>query len=465
MPFTRRTFLLGAGTGMSLLVLAACTGPEPEPTLTPKPPTPTRAGSVPEPSRLWRSRWTTDPLSRGAVSFLPVGSNPENRMALGASLERRVFFAGEATSGAPGTIRGAIESGARAARDVIDVMTDQERVAIIGAGAAGAEAARVLAARGVDVIVVEARDRVGGRIDTRSEDDGTLVELGAWRLAVDSDESLIADVETVPLDGTIAVPVDEELASAGIPDLDAVLMGMSAQLTTWAVEQSTADADIESALSDSGLSSAAGAVGEVPAELVPQSFAESARLATGAEPADISTWFAPTGLGEASAFPTGELSSIVSTRLGDVALALSTPVTGIDYGDDGVSLRLGSGESRRVDRVIVTVPLGVLKAGAIEFDPPLPLAMRSAIDAVGFGRLEVVRVAFGEVFWHTDAAVWSLVGSDAEITTWINLHALTGESTLLGVAAGDAAAALAELEDDELTQKVRRMLTPFAAQP
>ncbi|HWS50802.1 MAG TPA: FAD-dependent oxidoreductase [Microbacterium sp.] len=462
MPFTRRTFLLGAGTGMSLLVLAACTGPEPEPTLTPVPPTPQE--SVPEPSRLWRSDWTTDPLSRGAVSYMPVGSNPEHRAALQAPLGDRVFFAGEATSASPGTVRGAIQSGARAARQVIDAMGDGERVAIIGAGAAGAEAARALTARGVDVIVLEARDRVGGRIDSRADDDGGFFELGAWKLEVDDDESLIADLDAVALEGSIAVPISEELARATLTDLAVAQQGMSAQLTTWALEQSTADVDLESGLSDSGLSAAGATVGDIPAATVVLSFAEAARIATGADPTDISTWFPPTAIGEASALPTGQLSSAVSTRLDDIPVALSTAVTAVAYDDDGISLRLSSGESRSVDRVIITVPLGVLKAEAIEFDPPLPLAMRSAISAVGFGRLEVVRVAFDEPFWDTDAAVWSLLGGDAEITTWINLQPLTGQSALLGIAAGDAAAALAELDDAALSQTVRRLLTPFAAQ-
>ncbi len=52
-------------------------------------------------------------------------------------------------------------------------------VLVIGAGIAGLAAARVLAERGLRVIVVEARDRVGGRIYTESVGDGVLVEHGA----------------------------------------------------------------------------------------------------------------------------------------------------------------------------------------------------------------------------------------------------------------------------------------------
>lgn len=52
-------------------------------------------------------------------------------------------------------------------------------VLVIGAGVAGLAAARALAQRGLHVIVVEARDRIGGRIYTERVQSGVLVEHGA----------------------------------------------------------------------------------------------------------------------------------------------------------------------------------------------------------------------------------------------------------------------------------------------
>ncbi len=54
-------------------------------------------------------------------------------------------------------------------------MTD---VLVLGAGLAGLAAARDLAAAGTDVVVLEARDRVGGRVEQVLLDDGSHIQLG-----------------------------------------------------------------------------------------------------------------------------------------------------------------------------------------------------------------------------------------------------------------------------------------------
>jgi monoamine oxidase len=55
----------------------------------------------------------------------------------------------------------------------------QDRVAVVGAGLAGLAAADALQRAAREVIVLEARDRVGGRVHSRELADGSVVEMGA----------------------------------------------------------------------------------------------------------------------------------------------------------------------------------------------------------------------------------------------------------------------------------------------
>ncbi|MBL3267424.1 FAD-dependent oxidoreductase, partial [Klebsiella pneumoniae] len=54
---------------------------------------------------------------------------------------------------------------------------------MVGAGLAGLTAAGALSRRGQSVLVLEARDRVGGRIETAVLSDGTAVDLGGQWIA------------------------------------------------------------------------------------------------------------------------------------------------------------------------------------------------------------------------------------------------------------------------------------------
>ena len=61
------------------------------------------------------------------------------------------------------------------------------------------------------------------------------------------------------------------------------------------------------------------------------------------------------------------------------------------------------------DAAVVTVPIGVLKAEKVEFDPPLPARTRTAIDGLGAGLLDKVWLAFEEPFWDENAEGFSWI--------------------------------------------------------
>jgi monoamine oxidase len=478
MDFTRRTLLIGAGSGLTLLVATACTDETPRPT-----PTPTRSSPVPPPTRILRSSWASDPYSLGATSYLPVGAVPELRGFGAEPLLDRVFFAGEWRSDAPSTLRGAMRSGRDAADEVDAVASSGERIAVVGAGLAGANAAAILALRGYDVIVIEARDRVGGRIDSRSID-GIDTELGAHVLDARLDEDIIRElgdlgIEVLPITPTgfrTADGAEQDYPESPTPPA-ALATAALVEASTWATAQ-PADLDLATALDESGAAEGLGEIEGLDGAAVLEQQLRVLATRTGADASELSAWFLsdadatmvpdaddePDADGETPTGPVradGALVTLVDGMLAERDVLLSTAVVATDYSDDGVSLRLATGESLSVDRVVVAVPLGVLQAGAIEFDPVLPPSRRAALNTLGVGDVEVVVARFEEPFWSTDAQQWNVVGADLPIVTWLNMAAITGEPELVGIVGGSAAAELAELNDGALADAVRQSLAPF----
>jgi lysine-specific histone demethylase 1 len=70
----------------------------------------------------------------------------------------------------------------------------------------------------------------------------------------------------------------------------------------------------------------------------------------------------------------------------NIKVLLNSKVVKIIHHDDGTNeVKCSNGQSYFGQNVVVSVPLGVLKASGIEFDPPLPSWKKEAINNIGFG--------------------------------------------------------------------------------
>ena len=257
---------------------------------------------------------------------------------------------------------------------------------------------------GFEVVVVEARDRVGGRVWSVDVDGfDRPVELGP--VLVPDDEPLVealgaASVDTVPFDGVVEARTPEGVAVAIPPTGDEAVDAAR----SWA-EAATADVSLAAALVGSGtvpMPAVPGADGLSPAAWLAHTIASGVQPATGATTNRVSARTAPT-----TAFPpgsrlvTGRLSDLLEALADRVDIAVSSVVTRVAYDDRRVSLRLDSGESVTVDRAIVTVPLGVLKSDTLRFSPALPYAHQHAIATLETGAVDVVWLRFDEAFWRS----------------------------------------------------------------
>lgn len=469
---TRRTLLIGAGAGVLGVLLASCT-PEPAPSPTPdRSPTPKpTAGSI-TPAAFARSSWTTDPFALGAASFTPVGTQASAREALAEPIDDRLFISGEATDvDAPGTIAAALRSGDRAADQLLRAADSGERVAIVGAGLAGAAAAARLVAEGLQVTVFEARDRVGGRVQSVVDDKAWPfpAQLGGWLLGSSDDVLLDAlnalDIRTVPVTGSLWRSTDGDVEPVPIEPVQAAIA---------TAQQGLTDASLDDALA------AAGADLEEPGLAA---LLASVAASAGADASDVSTWFPPRLPVDEMLAPLGDLTPAIEGLLEGAKLSLSSPVSRVAYDEAGVSLGIASGESLSFDRVLITVPLGVLKSEGLQFSPALPFGHRGAIAELGMGRIETVWLRFEDPLIVAEpepepepeegadaadasaATLWHVVGGDALIRTWINLAPATGENVVVGIVGGEAAGTFAELNDQKAVEAAIASLAPFLSAP
>jgi monoamine oxidase len=336
-------------------------------------------------------------------------------------------------------------------------------VVVIGAGAAGLQAARALAARSLRVIVLEARDRVGGRVYSVSTNRRVVAaELGAEFIhgAAPETAALLRETGGAAVDvegegwtdeGDGLEPDDEEFAaSASIFD---------------GVRALPADESIERfLLRFDGDPTMRAKVASARAFVEGFEAADPAIASTRAIADEVGT-----GVDSSSARPLGGYGAIFDYLHGAVAgacdMRLSTIVHGISWrrGEVGVETRTSKGESQtfRARAAVVTLPIGVLRhtgdETAVAFDPPLPAAKGEAVAKIEMGHVVKVALWFANPFWETlhdgryrDGAFFHNA-QHAFTAYWTQLP-VRGE-LLSAWAGGPKAIALADLSTPELIDR------------
>jgi polyamine oxidase len=284
------------------------------------------------------------------------------------------------------------------------------RVLVVGAGIAGLTVANALTRAGTECAVLEARDRIGGRLHT-ADLAGSPVDLGgSWIHTPDGNPmSAFARQAGVPCHGFDPVPEmagfdcaeGRRLSAAEAGELlglyDAVFPDVTGQLAGELGPEASAADGIEAFVARSGL--APGPARRARQMLYGVIEAESADLAE----RQSLRWmwneleYGGDYFGDA---PDGGYRRVVEAMAAGVDLRLGAEVTDVEVAADGVRVRTAGGGSEAGSHVVVTVPLGVLKRGAPRFSPGLPPDRLAAIGRLGFGRFEKVALRFDEPFWR-----------------------------------------------------------------
>lgn len=102
----------------------------------------------------------------------------------------------------------------------------------------------------------------------------------------------------------------------------------------------------------------------------------------------------------------------------------SKQVIEIDYSTGPVSVKCADGSIFTADKILVTVPLTILKNNEINFIPELPDAKLSAIETIGMGAGMKIILKFSEAFWDTDIFYFTFYGNSSG--GWAPLKPKTG---------------------------------------
>jgi len=323
-------------------------------------------------------------------------------------------------------------------------------VVVVGAGVAGLTAAQALLQAGHRVVVLEGRDRIGGRTFTSQVGPAT-VDLGAAWIhgPEDNPVALLAQSNDVAYHAQALTPDLFFDAVAGGPVPFEQLgepFGIATGFEAAGVELSEelgAGASVTDAMDTYFAAVAATPTTDRRARFIAESMAEE----IGGPFDRVSFESVVDGeyveLGGGDQVLDGGYATIVELLADGLEVRTSTPVTAIDTTGD-VAVVSTDGEDVEARRVIVTVPLGVLKAGAISFDPPLPEATTAAIERLGMGSFEKVVFVFDERFWADEFEVGIAYLADRsdglEFPTFFDMTEFAGPPTLVCLYSGAFAA-------------------------
>jgi len=280
-------------------------------------------------------------------------------------------------------------------------------VVVVGAGAAGLAAARTLSEAGRSVVVIEARDRLGGRLLTR-EDPGlpVPVDLGGEFVhgTAEASFALLRTAGTVAIDtAEHAFTFEDGTLREGHDPFEIVARVMAG------AHDLPEDVSVEAFLRD--LRGDAAQVDEERryARMLVEGF-DAADPRRASVRAIGEEWNGGEGGQTARQFrPLGGYARLLRALQGalDPARAqvlLETPVRAVrrDAGGVTVEAARSAGTPLRVEAraAIVTVPTGVLHEGAIAFEPPLPRRTREAIAALPLGPVYKLVLRFRSAFWE-----------------------------------------------------------------
>jgi monoamine oxidase len=256
-------------------------------------------------------------------------------------------------------------------------------VAVIGAGLAGLGAATALRAAGRSALVLEASDRIGGRAWTThpAQLGGVWFDMGAVWLHSAEINPLVPIARAA---GDTLLRSDElRVERTFVGTREATAEEYADYGGAWQRYEDRA-ADILRTRDDVPMAEVARSMPDDPWAVTVETWEGPIICCASADEFSLRDWYRNL-LSGSNLVPQGGIGAFVARRLGEgLDIRCATPVTKLSWNGSGVSVETLRGRVT-ARSAIVTVSTGVLAAGAIAFDPPLPPEVLSSIHALPMG--------------------------------------------------------------------------------
>ncbi|XP_051948616.1 lysine-specific histone demethylase 2 [Xyrauchen texanus] len=369
------------------------------------------------------------------------------------------------------TRKGLINTGALQVKRPLLPESHHNKVLVIGAGAAGLAAARQLQNFGMQVVVLEARERIGGRVwDDVSL--GVTVGRGAQIVngCVNNPMALMCEqlglkmhtlgvrCELIQEGGRVTdLAVDKQMDFHFNAVLDAVSewrkdkpQSQDAPLgekihevyKAFLQESGLTFTDLEEKVLHFHLSNLEYACGSTLDQVSARSW-------------DHNECFAQFS-GDHTLFTDG-YSSVLHNLAQGLDICLNTAVQRVEYSGDVVKVMSTSGSHWSAQKVLVTVPLALLQKNIIEFVPPLPDRKLKAIHSLGAGVIEKIALQFPYRFWDSKIQGADYFGhvppcpeKRGLFSVFYDLCPQGEECVLMSVITGEALNIIRDLEDRQV---------------
>lgn len=381
-----------------------------------------------------------------------------------------------------------------------DAVDDAVEVAVVGAGLAGLAAARDLCRAGRSVVVVEARDRVGGRVVNHRFADGTTSEIGGQWVGPTQDRVLALaselGAETFPTYDTgdlLTVRggkvIRHRSPTFGLPPAAVAEIAVSQPL----LERLARRVDLDRPWATRRAEALDGQTFETwirrhhRTETARRFWRLAVEAVFAAEPRDLSllhvAFYLHSGgslerlLGTHRGAQQDRIvggSAVIAERAADDLrarggeLRLGAPVRAIEQDDDGVVVRHDGGEVR-AGRAVVAVPPAL--AGRIAWNPLLPARRDQLLQKMPMGSVTKCLAVYDRPFWRDDGLCGQVASLDHAVTVTFDNTAPTNGApgVLVAFLEGDHARRASDMGPEErkhlVTEALARFFGPAASRP